>query len=115
MIRKEPGLRQCWQGGGSEDFLASLLGTRSSDRRSVNRFRAQADQCLTELLRADHADVCPESDEVSGQQEQVQRYARSLADQEAKLAALRDRHSELTKQRSAIEAQLKALIDSTEF
>ena len=52
---------------------------------------------------------------VAGQQEQVQRYSRDLAAQETKLAALRDRLSELRKAREASAMALDALLDKMEF
>jgi hypothetical protein len=53
--------------------------------------------------------------QVSGQQDQVQKYARSLATQEATLASLRDRQSELVKNKTALEAELNSLIEKMEF
>lgn len=53
--------------------------------------------------------------QVSGQQDQVQKYARQLAAQEATLAASRDRMSDLTKQKTAAESRLNALIEKLEF
>ena len=53
--------------------------------------------------------------QVSGQQQQVQNYARQLAGQESQLAALRDRLAELEKQRAALESDLNALIEKLEF
>ncbi len=52
---------------------------------------------------------------VSGQQAQVQDYARRLAGQEAKLAALRDRVADLEKKRDALSRELDALIEKVEF
>jgi septum formation inhibitor MinC len=52
---------------------------------------------------------------VAGQQDQVQRYAQALAGQETKLAALRDRLSELRKTREVNVAALNAVIDKIEF
>lgn len=52
---------------------------------------------------------------VTGQQEQVNRYARELADQESKLASLRDRAGQLRKQKAAQEQQLKSLIEKMAF
>jgi hypothetical protein len=52
---------------------------------------------------------------VSGQQEQVQKYARQLADQEAQLAALRDRQSELERKRAALQSELNSLIEKIDF
>jgi hypothetical protein len=52
---------------------------------------------------------------VSGQQQQVQNYARQLDAQEQQLAALRDRQAELQKKKSALEAELSKLIDALAF
>jgi hypothetical protein len=52
---------------------------------------------------------------VSGQQEQVQKYARELAAQETRLAALRDQLSEARKRKAARESELNALIEKVEF
>jgi len=52
---------------------------------------------------------------VSGQQDQVQRYARQLADQETRLVTLRDQLTELRRNRAALESELNTLINSTEF
>jgi Domain of unknown function (DUF4139) len=53
--------------------------------------------------------------QVSGQQDQVQKYARQLATQEAELARLRDQLSDLKKQRTGQESGLNALIESLDF
>jgi len=53
--------------------------------------------------------------QVSGQQEQVQKYARQLADQESQLATRRDRSSDLRKQKAAQESNLSDLIAKLEF
>ena len=52
---------------------------------------------------------------VSGQQEQVQKYGRQLADQEGQLASLRDRKSALEAKRAALESELNSLIEKIEF
>ena len=52
---------------------------------------------------------------VSGQQDQVQQYARQLAAAEAKLAALRDTQSDLRKKKATLESELNSLIDRIEF
>jgi len=53
--------------------------------------------------------------QVSGQQEQVQKYARQLAAQEGQLAALRDRESDLKKRKTAQESNLGAAIEKLDF
>jgi chromosome segregation ATPase len=52
---------------------------------------------------------------VAGQQEQVQKYARQLSEQEATLAGLRDRAEELRKQKNTLESELATLIEKMEF
>jgi hypothetical protein len=53
--------------------------------------------------------------QVSGQQDQVGRYARALAEQETKLTALRDQQSDLAKRKTALETEISGLIDKMEF
>lgn len=52
---------------------------------------------------------------VSGQQQQVQDYARRLAEQEGELAGLRDKAAEARKRREALEEELAKLIAAAEF
>jgi hypothetical protein len=52
---------------------------------------------------------------VSGQQQQVQTYARQLDQHEQQLAALRDRQSELQKQKTALDGELDRLIEALSF
>lgn len=52
---------------------------------------------------------------VSGQQEQVQKYAAELGEQETRLAGLRDRLSQARKQKNALQAALNQMIESMEF
>ena len=53
--------------------------------------------------------------QVSGQQEQVQNYARRLSAQETQLASLRDRQAELKQKKTALEGELNKLIEAMEF
>ncbi len=52
---------------------------------------------------------------VSGQQDQVQQYARQLAAAETKLAALRDTQSDLRKKKAALDGELSSLLERIEF
>src|SRR5579872_7563705 len=52
---------------------------------------------------------------VSGQQEQVQKYARQLAAQETQLAGLRDTVGQLKKQKATLESGLNSMIDKLDF
>ena len=49
---------------------------------------------------------------VSGQQEQVQKYALRLSEQEMALTAMRDKQSQLRRQRSDLQTQLNSLIET---
>jgi len=53
--------------------------------------------------------------QVSGQQDQVQKYSRQLADQETDIAAKRDKESDLKKQKLALETALNAAIEKLSF
>jgi hypothetical protein len=53
--------------------------------------------------------------QVSGQQDQVQKYAKQLATQESELAGLRDQLSDLKKQKAAQESELNRLIEALDF
>ena len=52
---------------------------------------------------------------VAGQEDQVNRYARQLSTQEAQLAGLRDKQSELRRKKTAAETELNRLIETMEF
>jgi chromosome segregation ATPase len=52
---------------------------------------------------------------VSGQQELVQQYARQLAGIETKLAALRDQQSQLRRTRTTLESDLNSLMERIDF
>jgi chromosome segregation ATPase len=52
---------------------------------------------------------------VAGQQQQVQTYARQLDSQEQQLAALRDRQAELQKKKSALQTDLDKLVEALTF
>jgi hypothetical protein len=53
--------------------------------------------------------------QVSGQQDQVQKYAHQLATQESELAGVRDQLSDLKKQKAVQETSLNALIQALDF
>lgn len=52
---------------------------------------------------------------VSGQQELVQQYARQLATTESKLAALRDKQAQLRRTHTTLESDLNTLMERTDF
>jgi hypothetical protein len=52
---------------------------------------------------------------VSGQQEQVQQYARQLSAAESKLVTLRDTQSELRRKKATLESELNSLMEKADF
>jgi chromosome segregation ATPase len=52
---------------------------------------------------------------VSGQQQQVQNYARQIEVHEQQLAALRDRQAELQKKKATLEGQLDRMVEGLAF
>ncbi|MGC9971653.1 MAG: DUF4139 domain-containing protein [Bryobacteraceae bacterium] len=77
----------------------------------------RTEQELNEVVRDEQRvrDNIASLNRVSGQQELVQKYARQLADQETKIASLRDQLSELRKKKAALESELNSLIEKMEF
>lgn len=53
--------------------------------------------------------------QVAGQEQRVQNYAAELAKGDARVAQLRDRQAELEKRKTALEAQIQALIEGLDF
>jgi len=52
---------------------------------------------------------------VSGQQQQVQTYARQLSDLEGKITALHNQHDELEKRQTSLQEQINAAIQKVSF
>ncbi len=88
-----------------QEIAGADAAVRRTEADINNLFRDQ------ERVRQNIANL----NQVSGQQEQVQKYARTLAGQESQLATLRDQQNELTKKKAALENELNALIEKMEF
>ena len=117
----------------SPDILVSYLQNRSLTaagsqqlQRIVDQKRliAENDRALqdadaqTRGLNADEDRVrrnIQSLNNVAGQQQQVQTYARQLDAQEQQLAALRDKQAELQKKRSALQTDLDKLVEALTF
>lgn len=115
------------------DFLGQFVSNRSlsaAARTQLQTVLAQKRE-LVEARRAEQ-DAARQIDEmykdqqrirqnlsalnnVSGQQEQVQRYSRELATQEAKLSTLRDQQDQQRKRGAALESEIAALVEKMEF
>ena len=117
----------------SPDILVSYLQNRSlsdAGRRQLQRIAdqkrqiAENDRALQDAntqmtgLNADEDRVrrnIQSLNNVAGQQQQVQTYARQLDAQEQQLAALRDKQAELQKKRSVLQTELDKLVEALTF
>ena len=115
------------------DILVSYLQNRSltdAGRRQLQRIAdqkrlvAENDRALQDVdaqmrgLTADEERVrrnIQSLNNVAGQQQQVQTYARQLDTQEQQLAALRDKQAELQKKKSALQGELDKLMEAMTF
>jgi hypothetical protein len=117
----------------SPDILVSYLQNRSlsdAGRRQLQRIAdqkrqiAENDRSLQDAntqmngLTADEDRVrrnIQSLNNVAGQQQQVQTYARQLDSQEQQLATMRDKQAELQKKRSALQGELDKLVEALTF
>ena len=115
------------------DMILSYVQNRSlseSGRTQLQRIAAQKSQIADNDralsgTRSQISDLTSDEDRirqniqslnaVSGQQQQVQNYARQIDDHEQKLAALRDTQADQQKKKAALEADLAKLIDALSF
>jgi hypothetical protein len=115
------------------DFLVSYLQNRAltaAGRQQLQRIAdqkrqiAENDRALQDAttqmsgLNADEDRVrrnIQSLNNVAGQQQQVQTYARQLDAQEQQLAALRDKQAELQKKKSALQGELDKLVEALTF
>jgi predicted RNase H-like nuclease (RuvC/YqgF family) len=82
---------------------ASFIQALETDIRELVNDQERIRQNLTSLNR------------VAGQQEQVSKYSRELAQQETRLATLRDSLAEQRRKKSALESELTPMIEKMEF
>ncbi len=117
----------------SPDILLSYLQNRSlsdAGRRQLQRIAdqkrqiAENDRALQDVdaqMRSSTADEdrirrnIQSLNNVAGQQQQVQTYARQLDTQEQQLASLRDKQAELQKKKSALQGELDKLVEALTF
>jgi len=105
----------------------SLSDAARRDLEQLRDLKAQLAAVTTEMASNDNevASVTRDEDRarqnigslnaVSGQQQQVQTYARQLSDLESRITKLRDRHAELDKQKTALQAQINSAIEKISF
>lgn len=96
--------------------LERIAAQKSAIARNDGEIRA-TDQQISEIVHDQDRlrQNIMSLNQVSGQQDQVQKYAALLASQETQLASLRDRQSEQRKKKAELEAELDKLIESAEF
>ncbi len=96
--------------------LQSVIAQKAEITETDRQIRA-AETDINELIRDQERirQNLGSLNRVSGQQEQVQKYARELADQESKLASLRDRLSQLRRQKEQQQAAVNSFIEKIEF
>ena len=96
--------------------LERIAAQKSEIARNDGEIRA-TDQQISEIVHDQDRlrQNVMSLNQVSGQQDQVQKYAALLAGQETQLASLRDRQSEQRKKKAALVAELDKLIESAEF
>jgi hypothetical protein len=115
------------------DILVSYLQNRSltdGGRRQLQRIAdqkrlvAENDSALQDVdaqmrgLTADEERVrrnIQSLNNVAGQQQQVQTYARQLDTQEQQMASLRDKQGELQKKKSALQGELDKMMEALSF
>jgi hypothetical protein len=115
------------------DILVGYLQNRAltdSGRRQLERIAdqkrsiAENDRALQDVENQTHQLTADEDrvrrniqslNNVSGQQQQVQAYARQIDTVEQQLAALRDKQADLQKKKSALQSDLEKLMESLTF
>src|SRR5262249_15688398 len=83
--------------------VASEMTANDNEWANVTRDEERARQNISSL------------NSVSGQEQQVQTYARQLSELETRITTLRDRHAELEKQKTALQSQVNAAIEKMSF
>ena len=93
--------------------IAERKSRIAENDRALADVRSQTSDLLTD---EEHIRRNIESlNNVSGQQQQVQNYAKQIDDRERQLATQRDRQAELQKQKDALDADLANLIEALQF
>jgi flagellar biosynthesis chaperone FliJ len=86
--------------------LASVNNETGSVQNEINSVAQDEDRTRQNLASLNG---------VSGQQQQVQNYARQLAELESRITALRDRSAALEKQKTSLQGQVNAAIEKMSF
>jgi chromosome segregation ATPase len=93
--------------------MADLKRQIASEDAEIRRLQNEIDQIGRDQQRI--RENINSLNRVAGQQEQVQRYAKQLAEQEARLAGLRDGQEAARQKKQALESELNRLIETAVF
>jgi hypothetical protein len=93
--------------------ISDQKGQIAENDRAIQQAETQAREGTADEERIRHN--IEALNNVSGQQQQVQNYARQLDTHEQQLAALRDRQAELQKKKTALQGELDKLIEGLAF
>ena len=93
--------------------IANMKQQIAADGREIQSLESQIAEVVSDQNRL--RQNIDSLNQVNGQQQQVQTYARRLANQETELASLRDSRAELTKKRAALEAEESNVIRTISF
>ncbi len=93
--------------------IANMKQQIAADGREIQSLESQIAEVVSDQNRL--RQNIESLNQVNGQQQQVQTYARRLANQETELASLRDSRAELTKKRAALEAEESNVIRTISF
>lgn len=94
-----------------------LIAAKKREIAANDAAQKQADKEVTDLTQ-DQGRIrsnIQSLNNVSGQQELVQQYAKQLSSAETKLAGFRDTQSQLRRARTGLESELNSLLDRTDF
>jgi hypothetical protein len=93
------------------------IAARKREAAAAEREAAAADREINELSRDQERlrQNLNSLNRVSGQQEQVQRYAAELAKQDAQIAALRDKAGEARRRKTRLDGEIAELIEKLEI
>jgi hypothetical protein len=93
------------------------IAARKREAAAAEREAAAAEREINEISRDQERlrQNINSLSRVSGQQDQVQRYAAELAKQDTQIAALRDKASEARRRKSRLDAEISALVEKLEI
>jgi hypothetical protein len=109
----------------SQNKALSAAGRRQLEQIAAKKREVAANDAASRVADSSISDLTQDQarvrsniqslNSVAGQQDLVQQYARQLAANETKMAALRDQQSDLKRKKTALESELNTLMETIEF